>query len=560
MISGAGTGTMTIGAKGTLDVEKGTSGPGATLDGVRVADDNTSTVTPGITVGTGASAATLLLDDGTTISGLGTGTMTIGAEGTWMSRRATSGPGATLDGVRVADDNTSTVTPGITVGTGASAATLLLDDGTVIRGGGTGTMTIGANGTLDVEKGTSGPGATLDGVLVADDNTSTVTPGITVGTGASAATLLLDDGATISGLGTGTMTIGAKGTLDVEKGTSGPGATLDGVKVTDKNTSTGTAAGITVGTGASAATLLVDDGTVISGGGTGTMTIGAEGTLDVEHNTGSAPDATLDGVAVTSGGIIDVGATSTATLTLTDDLVTNTGGTLTVDANGTLNLTDTGSKTETIKNGQLNNNGTMDIGLGGGVNGEVLIENEDGKATIGSGTNSFTNTGMVEVKPNSTLTLLNDLVTNISGTIKIDAAPGGTPIGTLDVSGTTITGGPLAVFGLGQALVVGHTVVFPSISVFDLNSADATELTLTATVSGGGTLSLGSQIGQTTIEVGPGTYSQITGELNGLTFTPSAGRWHVHGDLQRGGRDRIRIQNRNNHSKQRRYDHKGGQH
>ena len=87
----------------------------------------------------------------------------------------------------------------------------------------------------------------------------------------------------ISGLGTGTMTIGAKGTLDVEKGTSGPGATLDGVKVTDKNTSTGTAAGITVGTGASAATLLVDDGTVISGLGTGTMTIGAKGTLDVEQ-------------------------------------------------------------------------------------------------------------------------------------------------------------------------------------------------------------------------------------------------------------------------------------
>ena len=107
-----------------------------------------------------------------------------------------------------------------------------------------------------------------------------------------------------------------------------PDATLDGVKLTDKNTSTGTAAGITVGTGASAATLLVDDGTVISGLGTGTMTIGANGTLDVEHNTGSAPDATLNGVAVTSGGIIEVGATSTATLTLTDDLVTNTGGTL----------------------------------------------------------------------------------------------------------------------------------------------------------------------------------------------------------------------------------------
>ena len=187
-----------------MDVEKGTSGPGATLDGVRVADDNTSTVTPGITVGTGASAATLLLDDGTVIRGGGTGTMTIGAKGTLDVEKGTSGPGATLDGVKLTDKNTSTGTAaGITVGTGASAAILLVDDGTVISGAGTGTMTIGANGTLDVEKGTSGPGATLDGVLVADDNTSTVTPGITVGTGASAATLLLDDGTTISGLGTG---------------------------------------------------------------------------------------------------------------------------------------------------------------------------------------------------------------------------------------------------------------------------------------------------------------------------------------------------------------------
>ena len=176
--------------------------------------------------------------------------------------KGTSGPGATLDGVKLTDKNTSTGTAaGITVGTGASAATLLVDDGTVISGAGTGTMTIGAKGTLDVEKGTSGPGATLDGVLVADDNTSTVTPGITVGTGASAATLLLDDGATISGSGTGTMTIGAEGTLDVERNTgSAPDATLDGVKLTDNNTSTVTP-GITVGTGASAATLLLDDGT-----------------------------------------------------------------------------------------------------------------------------------------------------------------------------------------------------------------------------------------------------------------------------------------------------------
>ena len=197
-----------------------------------VVDDNTSSVTPGITVGTGASAAVLLVDDGTVSSGAGTGTMTIGPNGTLDVEKGTSGPGATLDGVLVADDNT--VTSGITVGSGASAATLLLDDGTTIKGGGTGTMTIGADGTLDVERNTSGPpDATLDGMVVTNNNTSATTPGITVGT-SSTATLRLDDGTTLSG---GTMTIGASGTLGIaHNSVTGADATLNGVNETDSGT------------------------------------------------------------------------------------------------------------------------------------------------------------------------------------------------------------------------------------------------------------------------------------------------------------------------------------
>ena len=154
-------------------------------------------------------------------------------------------------------------------------------------------MTIGPNGTLDIERNTgSAPDATLDGVKVADKNTAGTAAGITVLGTSSTATLLVDDGTVISGAGTGTMTIGPNGTLDVERNTgSAPDATLDGVKVADKNTA-GTAAGITVGS--STATLLVDDGTVISGAGTGTMTIGPNGTLDVEKGTsGPGRDASI---------------------------------------------------------------------------------------------------------------------------------------------------------------------------------------------------------------------------------------------------------------------------
>ena len=56
---------------------------------------------------------------------------------------------------------------------------------------------------------------------------------IDVDLNASGAVLTLDDGTTITGDGTGTLTIGTTGELDVGTGTNGPGATLDGVKVTD---------------------------------------------------------------------------------------------------------------------------------------------------------------------------------------------------------------------------------------------------------------------------------------------------------------------------------------
>jgi len=67
---------------------------------------------------------------------------------------------------------------------------------------------------------------TLDGNAV--QNSGEIDVGVT-----SAATLLLDDGASITGgrLVLGTLTV--SGTLDVETGGAGNGATLDGVSVTN---------------------------------------------------------------------------------------------------------------------------------------------------------------------------------------------------------------------------------------------------------------------------------------------------------------------------------------
>src|SRR6202043_14155 len=109
------------------------------------------------------------------------------------------------------------------------------------------------------------------------------------------------------------------------------------------------------------------------------------------------------------------------------DLVTNTGGGFTVDSSGTLDLTGG----DTINNGQLNNAGKIVVSGTGN-----LIENETGAAVIGTGTNSFTNTGTTEVA--GTLTLLSDLVTNTGGVFTVDSS------GTLDLTGgDTINNGQL---------------------------------------------------------------------------------------------------------------------
>ena len=231
------------------------------------------------------------------------------------------------------------------------------------------------------------------------------------------------------------------------------------------------------------------------------------GTLTLNSGTTITNTTAADSVTVDSG----------ATLTL-DDTSSISGGTITVDSGGTLTMAGSGDSIDgsavTVQaSGALNMTGT-DIISGSTltIDGMLKAEGTDTIESFSSG--NFTDNGEVLVTGSGTvLTLKTDTLTNISGTVKVDSNA------TLKVSGTTITGGPLALFGLSQAQVVAGTVVFPSVSVLDLNSTDAAVLTLTATASGGGTLSLDSNTGQTAIAVS-GTYSAITGELDGITYTP----------------------------------------
>ena len=201
-----------------------------------------------IAIGETTSAGSILkLDDGTSIK---SGTLNIAAGSTLDIERGATGPGATLDGVTViGSDATST----IDVGTTAAGATVaLLDDGTSIKNA---TLNIAAGSMLDIEKGVTGPGATLDGVTVIG---SGITSAIDVGTTTPSATVaLLDDGTSIKNV---TLNIAADSTLDIEKGVTGPGATLDGVTVIGS----GTTSTIDVGTMPSGVTLTLDDATSIT--------------------------------------------------------------------------------------------------------------------------------------------------------------------------------------------------------------------------------------------------------------------------------------------------------
>ena len=410
-ITGHGSGTLTINFGNTLDVEKGKNycDNGATLDGVTVQDNGA------IDIGDVACGAILTLDDGTTITGGGTAALIINAGSTLDVENGPNGGGAALDDVHVTDNGA------LDIGDVACGAVLTLEDDATITGGGIGTLTIHANNTLDVEHGING-GATFDGINVIDNGA------IDIGDVNSGAILTLDDGTTITGHGTGTLTINADNTLDVEHGSNfdSGGATLDGVHVTDNGA-------IDIGDAGCGAILTLDDGTTITGHGTGTLTINADNTLDVEHggNDGCG-GATLDGVNVTDNGAIDIGDVNSGAILTLDDGTTITGnstGTLTIHADNTLDVEHGGNDGcggATLDGVHVTDNGALDVGDAG--SGAILTL--DGCTTI-SGCGAMT--------------------INACNTLDVD---GGTT--TIDLGGTITNHGTLEASCGGELDVVSH--------------------------------------------------------------------------------------------------------
>jgi hypothetical protein len=157
----------------------------------------------------------------------------------------------------------------------ADPTTLTLSDGTTVTGG---TISVGVFDTMEVERGPSGSGATLNGVSVTNDGIIKIDP-------AAGTVLTLEGGASISG---GTLTIGPVGTLDVE---SEGGAALHGVTVNlDGALDLGDVAPETI--------LILDGGVTINGSPTGSLTINESTDLDIEAGGDGPTGATFHGVNV----------------------------------------------------------------------------------------------------------------------------------------------------------------------------------------------------------------------------------------------------------------------
>ena len=216
-------------------------------------------------------------------------------------------------------------------------------------------MTVGSGDTLQVEHGSIGPGATLDDVIVTNGGT------VQVDLNLSPTTLTLTDGTSITG---GALTIGSSGIVDVEAGSQGQGdlngqsydALLDNVAVTGGGT-------IEVNvTSDGDAVLTLADGTAVTGD---TLHIGDSGEVYVQS--GDNGDVTLDHVTVTVDGFgeIELGSpVSSGSTLILDDGTTITGGILSLDdASDTLEIAfgsnDIGA---TLDHVQVDNYGTIQVG------------------------------------------------------------------------------------------------------------------------------------------------------------------------------------------------------
>ncbi|HEY8310509.1 MAG TPA: hypothetical protein VIG47_08130, partial [Gemmatimonadaceae bacterium] len=327
-----------------------------------------------------------------------------------------------------------------------------------------------ARGTLNVEVDV----ANADGTLKVDDS----------------ATLKLASGATVT---QGEITLDASSVLDVE---SAGGATLDGVAVTGTSGESSSVVEIGVNTeGGSTLTML--DGASIAND---FMTIGAASILDVE----SAGGATLDGVAATSFGTIEIGVgTEGGSILTLKDGASIVGGNMTIAAESALDVESTADATL---------DGVTVAGTSGDAPStiEIGVKAEGGSTLIVAEGTSITN-GNMAIAASSTLDVESTEGATLDG-VTVTGASGESP-SKIEIGVNTISGSILVLLD-GTSITHGDMTIAAN-SMLDIESA------------GGATLNDVSVTNAGTIHVDGGEGPTVTLVLDGGT-TITRGNLLIH--------------------------------
>ncbi len=354
------------------------SDKGGLIQTVTGADDTpTTSALEDVTIGCGSDIkvvdqTTLILESGTTMSG---GRLSIESSGGVEISNGGGSGGATLTDVTLhncgevtVDSDTTLTLSGTTVHggaiDGADASGCVIASTIDVTGDSAFCDVKLSHGDLTVEGGFT---LTLDGGTICDvaiENGTVTSCGVTAGT----VDVTCDTTFSNTVLHDGNLTVESGVTLSVEGDATT--TTFDGVHVTDSGT-------IQVDEPLPTTTLLLENATTISGGGA--LSIGGTGILDVEGG------ATLDGLTVNvcSGGIIEVGETTSGSILALDGTSVSGCGAMTIKAGGTLDV-DSGTTTINL-GGTITNHGTLEASCGGTLDIVSHVDNACGALLATSG-------------------------------------------------------------------------------------------------------------------------------------------------------------------------------
>jgi autotransporter passenger strand-loop-strand repeat protein len=461
-----------------------------------------------------AGQSGVLIGDGNTVGVGGLGVATVTTGGDLISQGAVAvGVWGTAGLLQVSNSGTVQVGGTLAVGTGGT-----IQNGTSYAG--SGTLDIGANGTVEL---TGGAQTNTFGVILASSNNNQITASNAVvavnGIGA-----LLDtggNGIAVGQFGTAALTVSQGGSVAAGTANSslvaalGVGKQGSGtVTVTDAGSQLTANGGVWVGRAGSGSLIIENQGTVLIGvdatgaggiaiggagfasgntlftGGYGTASVttggllsstqsvtvgrnGTNGSLSVTGGTVVAGNNLIIGASTTlaSGGYDVVGNTMTQVATAT---VFNGNGTVTVGAGGLVEINGTGLATGAARGLVIGSaaGGTGDLSVSGGT---VLAAGglsifQGSTVSVGSGggidlgTSGAITAGAIKLESGYAIIgdgFVQDAVVANAGTIQALAA------GTLEISGTVTGSGTLDLAAGGSlrvdgGIATGQSVVFAS--------------------------------------------------------------------------------------------------